>query len=801
MGDVYLAEDTILNRRVAVKLLPPEYTRNQERLKRFKQEAKAASALNHPNILTIHEVGQEGEQHFIITEYIDGETLSTLLKRKDRMMTNDALNVASQVASALAAAHESGIVHRDIKPANVMIRGDGYVKVLDFGLAKLIETALPENGDTRAPTKTFEARTKTGAVVGTAPYMSPEQARGLPVDARTDIWSLGCMLYEMLSGHAPFTGKTVTDTLVAILEREPPSLKDLSTHAIPDELNWIVQKTLRKTKEERYQTSKELLMDMQHLKERLEFEVRLQRSVPMFSRGKFAETFQLLIHKCKASGFHFTPVRRSIFFAILLIGIVAGSLLYRSRWNQTAVSQSAIKSIAVLPLQNLSGDPGQEYFADGITEELIGKIAQISSLRVISRTSVIRYKSSNKSIPEIAGELKVDSIIEGTLQRSGGRVRVTVKLIQVATDSPLWVRDYERDGGDVLKLQSDVARAVAEEIRIHLTPEERLRLDASRNINPKAHEAYLLGRYHLRTNEKDLQKAIGHFERAIQIAPDYAAAYGSLADAWNMRGIWGVKNFKETTPLAREAAMKALALDSSQLQAHLALGWIKMFDWDWAGAEQEFIRALDTDRNSAEAHRGYGDLLSAMERHKEAIREMQRAEELDPNSSVTQARHARALYRARKYEEALPYVQRAIELDPNPGNTMPYWIIGELYSEMGRYDEAIANLTKANLHGGDSIATSGAIATVYARMGKQQQARRMLEAMKASSDPAIFSNITVAAAYTALGDQDEAFKVLFRLVDDGTTFAITIKADPPFESLHSDPRWKDLLGRMNFPQE
>ncbi|MCI0602111.1 protein kinase, partial [bacterium] len=730
MGEVYLAEDTILKRRVALKILPPEYTRKEERLRRFKQEAKAASALNHPNILTIHEVGEDGSHQFIVTEFIEGETLRALLKRRGAMKTNDALNVAVQVASALAAAHQAGIVHRDIKPANIMIRGDGYVKVLDFGLAKLIESESQDTGDTSAATKSHEAHTQTGVVVGTAPYMSPEQARGLPVDTRTDIWSLGCLLYEMLSRCTPFAGQTVTDVLVAILEKEPPSLKNLSPFPLPDELDWIILKTLRKRKEDRYQSAKELLNDLQHLKERLEFEDRLQRSAAKLPKSKLAKTIQ-----------------RSILVSILLIGI-AGSLLYIGSSKQnTSELQSQIKSLAVLPLQNLSGDPSQEYFVDGMTEELIGKIAQIGSLRVISRTSVMRYKKiSNKSIPEIAGELKVDSVIEGSVQRSSGRVKVTVKLIQVSTDSPLLVRDYERDGGDVLQLQSDVAREIADEIRIHVTPEERRRLEASQNIHPQAHETYLLGRYHLRTNEEDLQKAIAYFERAIQLAPDYSAAYGSLAEAWNLRGIWGIKNFKETKPVARQAALKALALDPRQLQARLALGWVYMFDWNWSGAEQEFTRALDIDRNSADAHRAYGDLLSSLERHAEAIREMKRAEELDPLSSTTQSRYARALYRAHKYEEALPHVRRAIELDPNPGNTMPYWILGELYSQIGRYDEAITNLRKANLHGGDTVGMSGDIATAYARMGNQKEARRILQELKASTDPTKFSDLTVAYA-------------------------------------------------------
>ncbi len=463
----------------------------------------------------------------------------------------------------------------------------------------------------------------------------------------------------------------------------------------------------------------------------------------------------------------------------------------------------AIRSIAVLPLENLSGDPAQDYFADGMTEALIGKLAQIGSLRVISRTSAMRYKASNKSLPEIAHELNVDAVIEGTVQRSGGRVRVTAKLIPAATDSPLWAREYERDLSDVLKLQSEVARAVADEIRIQVTPDERARLAAARNIDPQVHDEYLLGRHHLRTNEDDLRQAIGHFERAVQLAPDYAAAYAGLSNAWLQRSVWGAKDHKEMMemiPLARDNALKAVALDPQLVEAHIALGQVKIFDWDWASAEATLTRALELDPNSAEAHRTYGDLLSALERHAEAIREMHSAEELDPLSSVTQSRYARALYRARKYQEAVPHVQRAIDLDPNLGNVMPYWIQGDLYEQMNRHDEAIASLKKAQSQGGNAQEISAEIAWVYARMGKQNEARRMLEELKATTDPSSFSSFGVASAYAALGDKGDAFKVLFHMIEERNVVT-HIKADPQFESLHSDPRWQVLLRRMNFPLE
>jgi tetratricopeptide (TPR) repeat protein len=374
-----------------------------------------------------------------------------------------------------------------------------------------------------------------------------------------------------------------------------------------------------------------------------------------------------------------------------------------------------------------------------------------------------------------------------------------VKLIPATTDSPLWSRDYERDLSNVLKLQSEMARAVADEIRIQLRPEEQALMAAARNINPKAHEAYLLGQRHLRTNEKGLRQAIGHFERAIRLEPDYAAAYAGLSSAWAARGAIGAKNRKEAMPLAREAALKAVALDPRLAEAHVALGNVKTHDWDWAGAEQEFTRALELDPNSMEAHRGYAELLMALERHAEAIIEIQRAEQLDPLSSNIQARYGRVLYRARQYAEAERRLQRALVLDPDPGNSMPYWILGELYTQMGRYDDAIASFKKYQSQGGSFLSLSIGMAGVYARMGKQREARQMLAGLKTTTNPASFSDALIAPVYALLGDKDEAFKSLFRQVEEHSNVATYIKADPPLESLHADPRWKELLRRMNFP--
>jgi serine/threonine protein kinase/Tfp pilus assembly protein PilF len=778
MGEVYLAQDPRLDRAIALKILPAELASDPDRIRRFIREAKAASCLKHPNVATIYEIGKSDAFHFIAMEYVEGQTLAVKINGRPLPIA-EIVDIGIQVADAMDEAHRKGITHRDIKPANLMLTSREQVKILDFGLAKV---ARPESGAKGSDISTV-VKTETGVVLGTLQYMSPEQVLGKEVDHRTDIFSLGVLFYEMATGRLPFTGTSSSETMDRILHGKPDAIARFN-YNVPAELERIIRKCLEKDRERRYQSARDLLIDLKNLK-------RDGESVESAGAAESYDKRQMVLMS-----------RRWLAISALVMLVVAAlGYLLLFRGAPSAVSPE-IRSLAVLPLENLSGDPAQEYFADGMTEALISNLAQIRALsRVISRTSVMRYKGSRKSLQEIAAELKVDAVIEGTVQRSSGRVRVTAKLIPAATDSPVWTRDYERDLSDVLKLQSDVARAVADEIRIQVTPEEQARLAAARSIDPKAHEAYLIGRHHLRTNEDDLRQAIGHFERAIQLVPDYAAAYAGLSEAWATRGVFGAKTRKEVMPLAGDAAVKAVALDPRLPEAHVALVPVKTYDWDWAGAEQEITRALKLDPNSARAHQAYADLLMALGRHAEAIREIERAEQLDPLSSNIQSRYGRVLYRARKYEEAVPHLQRAIDLDPNPGNSMPYWILGELYAEIGRYNEAIASLKEAQSHGGRALQISTTVAGVYARMGKRKEARRMLAELKATTDPASFSNAQAAFAYTALGDKNEAFAVLFRLVEERNNLATFLRDDPPFESLHSDPRWKELLRRMNFPVE
>lgn len=481
--------------------------------------------------------------------------------------------------------------------------------------------------------------------------------------------------------------------------------------------------------------------------------------------------------------------------AAIVIAIAATILLLVKGRNQT-FAPSVINSVAVLPLQNLSGDPSEEYFADGMTEELIGKLAQIGSLRVISRTSVMRYKTGGKSLPEIARELNVDAVVEGTVQRSDGRVRVTVKLIHAASDSLLWARDYERDLTDVLKLQSDVARAVADEIRIQVTPEERARLASARNINPQAHEGYLLGQYHLsKNNEQDMNQAIDCFERAIQIAPDYASAYAGLSAALLQRGwvITAGAMYKGVESQSRSAALKAIALDEQLAEGHSSLGRIKLlYDWDWASAEQELKRAVELDRGSVDAHIYYGHLLSFLRRDHEAIREGQIAVQLDPLSSTTQSSLGQFLFRARKYQEALTHQKRAVELEPR--NAEAYFRLGDLYVELGNYDQALAAFEKVGQLTPEFDSFRAGMARVYALTGKQSEARHALRGLKA--DP-----MSLAAVYVALGDKDEALMTLEQAAKERSPTLVGLKVAQSFESLHSDPRMEALLSRLNFVTE
>ncbi len=746
MGEVYRAHDAKLNRSVAIKVLSGDLA-DAEARRRFQREALTASSLNHPHIVTVHDTGELEGRQYLVTEFVDGGTLKTWAQA-EKHTWRQVVDLLTGVADGLAAAHAAGIVHRDIKPENILVSKNGYAKLADFGLAKLF---APVDGD--AATRTVAGRTQAGVIVGTIAYMSPEQASGKPVDARSDIFSFGAVLYELLAGRRPFAGATELEVLQRVQHHTAEPLNE----EIPPALRMVVEKALEKDPAERYQSIRDLVVDLRRL--------------------------------TRQSGETRAPAGRrprrwiALAAAALLVVAVGAAALWRTR--ATAADSPRIRSVAVLPLQNLSRDPDQEFFSDGTTEALISNLAQIRDLDVISRTSVMRYKGTTKAVPEIGRELGVDAIVEGSVQRVGGRVRITAQLIRALTDKHLWAGEYEHDAADVLKLEAEVARTIAQEIQAHLTPEETRRLASARSIRPDAHEAFLLGRYHqVKDNEADLRQAIDYFQRAIALQPDYAAAYAGLSLTSRLLKTRG---FTQEEGAARTAALKAIELDPNLGEAHAAMAGLKFDDWDWTGAETEARRAFEL--NYVDAF--YPSLLTITGRHAQAIAAAEHMVKVDPLSSGMQSSYAIVLYSARKYEDALSLLKRSIDLEPR--NYAANLMLGETYEALGKPQEALAIFDSR-----PDLRESPYIARAYALLGRRDDAIKILNALVKRGGA--FDLQEVAIAYFALGDKDRGFEWLTKAFDQRAGYVPWAKVQPAFDTIRSDPRFKVLVARLKLPE-
>jgi serine/threonine protein kinase len=754
MGAVYKARDSVLGRLVAVKVLLGPTTAQEKRI-RFLQEARAASALNHPNIITIYEIASHADADYIIMEFVRGETLHQLIENR-RLSLIDSLKHSIQMADALASAHAAGIVHRDLKPANIMVTPEGLVKVLDFGLAKLAEgareEALAEMDKTQSLEFSMGQQTQEGAIVGTVSYMAPEQAEGKKLDGRADIFAFGSVLYEMLSGDKAFEGTSGLSTLAAVLRDDPRDLQQ-AVPDLPPEVPSIVNRCLRKSADARYQTMGDVKADLEQ-----------------------------------------------VYFAIRS----GGATLASGIWKRPVITRQA-PSIAVLPFTNMSSDKENEYFSDGLAEEIINALTTISGLRVTARTSAFAFRGKDQDVRKIGETLHVASVLEGSVRKSGNRVRVTVQLIGVAEGYQLWSERFDRELTDVFAIQDEIAQAIVETLRVRLAeqPTAETSLTASFVKRPTenfdAYNLYLKGRYELNQMTREgLVNSKRYFEQAIELDPGYALAYDGLAYAHYTEGFLGFVAPRVAMPAAKTAVLRAIELDEAVAEAHATLGVIRaLYEWDWKGAEQEFIRSIELNGSSPASRDVYAFYyLRPVCRLDDAIVEVQHALSLDPLSVLYRVHLGFLYYLRRDTAHAVYHFRKALEI--NPRYYLAYGMMGPAFVLDCRFDEAITTYHKAKEMDAASKFVDSLLATAYAAAGRKEEAHAVLNQVLDLADREYVSPVSIAYIYAALGETDTAFAHLRAALGDRDPNLLGLKSNPAFDSLRNDPRYAELLAAMKL---
>ncbi|NOT60509.1 MAG: protein kinase [Acidobacteria bacterium] len=804
MGVVYRAHDSRLGRPVALKLLPAVFTYDVERLRRFRQEARAVSALNHPNILTIHEIGEaqtsEGTAHFIATEFVEGRNLRTALQDGD-LTLGFVLDVLRQTATALAAAHAAGVVHRDIKPENLMVRPDGLVKVLDFGLAKMKVS--------NATTAFSTVHTHPGLVMGTVNYMSPEQARGLETDESTDVFSLGVVAYELLTGRTPFAGATTGDVLAALLEREPPPLHALAPH-LPASLPHLINRALAKDCAARYPHCAALLADLKVLQQELELAALMKRSndtpasaislslrVGHSTTEKSAAAKPLSTNSApmavtaavtKPNIFRrlSQPVRWAAISALVLL-LLAGWALYRYVPGQQG---KAIHSVAVLPFTNVGADPEAEYLSDGLTESLMWNLQHLPALRVMARSTVFTYKGRAVDPREVGEQLKVRALVMGEVKRQASQIIIRVELVDAQDGSRLWGRQFEPRAGNLPAAQSEIAREVAQQLGLKLGSGGQRFQAQPDTVNQEAYQLYLQGKYlaNQRTAET-LQASIEHYQRAIGQDPGYALAHAALAANYSVLPSYSSTSGREAAAAARASAATALALNPQLSEPHSALGYVwYSWEWDFPQAEQEFQLALRLNPNDATAHRWYAFALAVQGRLEEALQEAQRARELDPLSSSNYSGLSRIYCSLDQPEAALRFVRQGLNLALATSFGI-HVEVGLVHLQLAPYDEALAAFRQA-VALGEPYEAASYIGLAYALSGRRAEAARVLNEVERRGG---LGCIPIAEIHAALGQRDQAFVWLQRALERREETVVWAKINPRLAGLRQDIRFQQLL--------
>jgi TolB-like protein/Flp pilus assembly protein TadD/predicted Ser/Thr protein kinase len=758
MGEVYKARDTRLDRTVAIKILNAEIAGRPDARGRFEREARAASALNHPHVAHIYEIGEAAGQSFIAMEFVEGQRLDRLIG--SQTLTPDAIvETAAAIADALDAAHAKGIVHRDIKPANVIVTPRGEVKVLDFGLARVDVQTAP--GDVTA------SGSQPGVILGTVQYMSPEQTLGRKVDARTDLFSLGVVLYEMATGRLPFTGLTTTETIERIIHTEPDAVSRFN-YSVPAELERIIRKCLEKNADRRYQSARDLLVDLRNLKRDSDGQSHTV-AAPRRARTRLM----------------------AVAAALVVVLGVAGWLI----WRQMS-GGATLDSVVVLPFTNGSGDPEVDYLADGLSETLIDNLSRLSNLRVVPRGIAFRYKGKDVDPRTAARELNVRAVVMGRVTQRGGTVSVQAELIDTSTQSQLWGEHYDRQMSELIGLQGDLTRAIAQRLHPALSTPEQQRIAKRQTTNSEAYQLYLKGRYYWnKRTEEGFRRALDNFKQAIDKDPSYAPAYAGEADCYSLLARYQYETPHDSFPLARAAATKALQLDDSTAEVHASLAYVAYnYDWNWAESEREFQRAIALDPTYATAHHWYGLMLAAVGNVEGAVRELTEARRLEPLSLIINTNLARAYYYAGQNERAVEFHLKTMELDPNFGEGLLR--LGWVYDELGQYDRAVAAYRKAIdvAH----TAAQGALGHAYARMGRRAEAIALAADLEAAGKKRHVDFYDLALIRVGLGQTDEAFRALTRAADARSGMLVYAKVDPKLNPLRGDARFAQLLTSMHL---